>query len=166
MDNLGAVQALGDIIPTYAQQIFGGSKTPRIQEMVLQIDDCCIAANINRHTICVPRNLNIIADYMSKFGTLTGNDSSFTVQPGVRSLLDGAFGTHTVDRFVSRNNVQVSPPRYNSLFLEPEAEWLDEFSCQWAWGPKRLQEITGSIPHTSWQARFSNIFVSARHRVS
>ncbi len=53
----------------------------------------------------------IIADYMSKFGT--GNASSFTqtVQPWVRSLLDGAFGTHTVDRFASRNNVQVSPPR-------------------------------------------------------
>jgi hypothetical protein len=138
MDNLGAVQALGGIISTYAEKIFGGSKMPRIQEIVIQIDDCCIAANINRHTIWVPCNLNIIADYMSKFGT--GNAFSFTVQPWVRSLLDCTFGTHTVDCFASWNNVQVSPPQYNSLFFEPEAEWLDAFSCHWAWGPQNLRE--------------------------
>jgi hypothetical protein len=138
MDNLGAVQALGGIIHTYAEQIFGGSKTPRIQDIVIQIDDCCIAANINRHTIWVPRNLNIIADYMSKFGI--GNAFSFTVQPWVRSLLDAAFGTHTVDHFAFRNNVQVSPPRYNSLFFEPEAKWLDAFSCRWAWGPQKPRD--------------------------
>jgi hypothetical protein len=138
MDNLGAVQALGGIIPAYAEHITGGSKTPRIQDIVIQIDDFCIDANIDRHTLWVPRNLNTIADYMSKFGT--GDKFSFTVQPWVRDLLDSSFGTHTIDRFASRNNVQVFPPRYNSLFFEPEAEWLDAFSCHWTWGPQRQHE--------------------------
>jgi hypothetical protein len=41
----------------------------RIQEIVFQIDDCCIDANIDRHTIWVPRDLNIIANYRSKLGS-------------------------------------------------------------------------------------------------
>ena len=134
MDNLGAVQALGGIIPAYAEQIFGGSNTPRIQEIIIQIDDCCISANIDRRTIWVPRDQNIIADYMSKLGT--GDVFSYTVQPWVRTLLDSSFGKHSIDRFASRNNVQVSPPRYDSLYFEAEAEWLDAFSCHWTWGPQ------------------------------
>ena len=138
MDNLGAVQALGGIITAYAEQIFGGSNTDRIQELVIQIDDCCINANINRRSIWVPRELNTIADYMSKLGT--GDAFSYTVQPWVRSYLDSAFGKHTIDRFASRNNVQVTPPRYNSLYFETEAEWLDAFSCHWAWTPQLTYE--------------------------
>ena len=138
MDNLGAVQALGGIIPAYAEQIFGGSNTPRIQEIIIQIDDCCISANIDRRTIWVPRDQNIIADYMSKLGT--GDVFSYTVQPWVRILLDSSFGKHSIDRFASRNNVQVSPPRYDSLYFEAEAEWLDAFSCHWTWGPQHERE--------------------------
>ena len=84
MDNLGAVQAFGGIIPTYAGQIFEGSKTPRIQEIVIQIDDCCITANINSQTIWAPRNLNIIADYMSKFGILLHCPTLGALPPGCR----------------------------------------------------------------------------------
>ena len=134
MDNLGAVQALGGIIPAYAEQIFGGSNTDRIQDLIIQIDDCCIDANIDRRSIWVPRELNTIADYMSKLGT--GDAFSYTVQPWVRAYLDSTFGQHTIDRFASRNNIQVSPPRYNSLYFETEAEWLDAFSCHWARTPQ------------------------------
>ena len=133
MDNLGAVQALGCIIPAYAEQIFGGSYTDRIQNnLVIQIDDCCINANIDRRTIWVPRELNTIADYMSKLGT----GDAFSVQPWVRTNLDATFGPHTIDRFPSRNNVQVTSRRYNSLYFETKAEWLDAFSCLWAWNPQ------------------------------
>ena len=138
MDNLGAVQALGGIIPGQPHRIFGGSNTPRIQDLVIQIDDCCINANIDRHTSWVPRNLNTIADYMSKTGL--GDEHSFMVQPWVQQLLQAQFGPHTIDRFASRNNVQVVPPRYNSRFFEPEAEWLNSFSCHWDRGPNQIRE--------------------------
>lgn len=63
-----------------------------------------------------------------------------TVQPWVRTCLDSKFGPHTIDRFASRNNVQVSPPRYNSLYFEAAAEWLDAFSCHWTWAPDLTYE--------------------------
>jgi hypothetical protein len=138
MDNLGAVQALGGLVPSDPDRIYGGSNTPRIQELVISIDDCCIEANVDRRTFWVPRTLNVIADYMSKLGT--GDVFSFTVQPWVREMLDSSFGTHTIDRFASYNNVQVSPPRYNSKFFEQHAEWLNAFSCHWTWGPSQQRE--------------------------
>ena len=110
MDNLGAVKALGGIVPAYVEHITGGSKTPRIQDIVIQIDDFCIDANIDRHTLWVPRHLNTITDCMSKFGTR--DKFSFTVQPWVHNLLDSSF----------------------------EAEWVDAFSCHWTWGPQRQHE--------------------------
>ena len=138
MHNLAAVQALGGMVPPDSDHIHGGSSTPRIQQLVISINDCCIEANVDRHTFWVPRALNTIADYMSKLGT--GDSFSYTVQPWVRALLDASFGTHTIDRFASYNNVQVSPPRYNSKFFEPDAEWLNAFSCHWTWGPSQQRE--------------------------
>jgi hypothetical protein len=115
MDNLGAVQALGGIIEPlfllYTEQICAGSNTPRIQDLFIQIDDCCIQANIDWRSIWAPRELNTIADYMSKLGT---GDIFW-----VRTCLDSKFGQHTIDRFASRNNVQVSPPPVQfSLFRD------------------------------------------------
>ena len=62
------------------------------------------------------------------------------------------------------NNIQVFPPQYNSLFFEPEAEWLDP-----ATGPgvhSANTKTIGSIPHTNLLARCSNICASAGHRAS
>ncbi len=101
----------------YAEQICGVSNTPRIQDLVIQIDDCCIQANIDWRSIWAPRELNTIADYMSKPGT--GDIFSSTVQPWVRTCLDSKFGQHTIDRFASRNNIQVLPPPVQfSLFRD------------------------------------------------
>jgi hypothetical protein len=140
MDNLGAVQALGGMVPSDPDRIYGGSSNPKIQELVIKIDDCCIKTNVNRRTVWVPRALNVVADYMSKLGT--GDVFSYTImiQPWVRTLLDDSFGSHTTDRFASFNNVQVSPPRYNSKFFEQDAEWLNAFSCHWTWGPFQQRE--------------------------
>ena len=34
----------------------------------------------------------------------------------------------------------MSPPRYNSRFFEPEAEWLNSFSCHWDLGLNQTRE--------------------------
>ena len=102
MDNLGAVQALGGMVPPDSDHIYGGTSKPRIQQLVISIDDCCIEANIDQHTFWVPRALNVIADYMSKIGT--GDIFSYTIQPLVPTLLDNSCGTHTNDSFASYNN--------------------------------------------------------------
>ena len=86
----------------------------------MDIGDICISKNTKLRTFWVPRELNDIADYMSKVGA--GDLFSFTVQSWVVELLQGMLGKHLIDQFTQRNNVQVRPPRYNSMFLEPEAE--------------------------------------------
>jgi hypothetical protein len=51
MDNMGAVQALGDIIPP--DEIYGVSNKTHTQELAIAFDDICIEANIDRGTILV-----------------------------------------------------------------------------------------------------------------
>ena len=129
MDNSGAVKALGGIIPATPELIFGGSNNPRIQGLVLAIETFCIRHNIDRRTFWVPRSINNVADYMSK--VCHGDHYSYMVRPHLRDYIQRQFGTPTVDRFASRNNIQVPSGRYNSKFFEAEAEWLNAFSCDW-----------------------------------
>ena len=129
MDNMGAVQALGGEIPDRPETIFGGSKTSRIQELAIEIDDLCIEANIDRRTFWVPREHNVEADYMSKI--LVSDPFAYTVLPHTFARLENLFGHHTIDRFASRHNVLVRPPRYNSLYFESAAEGLNAFAAHW-----------------------------------
>ena len=66
---------------------------------------------------------------MSKVGA--GDCFSYMLRPHLRDYLEHEFGQHSVDRFASRNNVQVQSRSYYSKFFEQEAEGLDAFSCQW-----------------------------------
>ena len=131
VDNSGVAIALGGLIPASQDNIYGGSRNrdPRIQALVIEIDDFCVQANINRRTFWIPRSLNQIADYLNK--VRTGDQYSHMLRPEVFAHLQITIGLHTIDRFASRNNVQVYPPRYFSKFFEPEAEGIDAFSCHW-----------------------------------
>jgi hypothetical protein len=138
LDNAGAVQALGGIIPSCPNRIFGGSSQARIQSLVVATDDFCLFHNIDCHTIWVPRSLNSAADAMAKI--CTGDHFSYTLRPNFRDYVENSFGIHTIDRFASRNNVQVCSGRYNSKFFEPEALWLNAFTCHWRLAPSGLPE--------------------------
>jgi hypothetical protein len=109
MDNMGEVQALGGIIPDKPDEIYGGSKNTRIQELAIAIDDICIEANIDKRTIWVPRHLNSEADYMSKI--ILNYPFAYTIQEHTLAHLEQICGHHTIDRFASKCNVRVSPPR-------------------------------------------------------
>ena len=67
VDNSGVAMALGDLIPASPDKIYGGSHNPRIQALVIEIDDLYIQANIDRRTFWVPRNQ--IADYLTMVST-------------------------------------------------------------------------------------------------
>ena len=80
------------------------------------------------------------------------------LSPEVLTHLQTTIGLHTIDRFASRNNVQVFPPRHFSKFFEPEAEGIDAFSCHWKYNeqgelennwlhPPYLAEV---LPSTNW----------------
>jgi hypothetical protein len=138
MDNMGAVQALGGIIPEKPDEIYGGSNNTRIQELAIAIDDICIEANIDKRTIWIPRHLNSDADYMSKI--MANDPFAYTIQEHTFAHLEQIFGHHTIDRFASKYNVRVSPPRYNSKYFEPEAEGLNAFSMHWRLNNQGEQE--------------------------
>ena len=105
----------------------------------MDIGDICISKNTKLRTFWVPRELNDIADYMLKVGADCSAEDLFLfkVQLWVVELLKGMLGKHLIDQFASRNNVQVRPPRYISMFFEPKAEWLNAFSCYWKWAPRK-----------------------------
>ena len=121
---------MGGLLPADRDRIFGGSRNLRIQALVIEIDDICIQFDIDRRTFWVPRNLNTVADYMAKLGA--GDCYSYMLRPEYYRHIELSFGVHSIDRFASRNNVQVHSRRYYSKFYEPEADGLDAFSCQWA----------------------------------
>jgi hypothetical protein len=85
MNNQRDVKDLGEIIPGDPEHISGGFGNPKIQKLVMDIGDICISKNIKMRIFWVPRELNDIADYMSKVGV--GDVFSFTVQPWVVDLL-------------------------------------------------------------------------------
>jgi hypothetical protein len=138
LDNAGAVQALGGILPACPNRIFGGSSQARIQSLVIETDNFCLQHNIDCHTIWVPRSLNSNADAMTKI--CSGDHFSYSLIPEIRDYIQASFGEHTIDRFASRNNVQVASGRYNSKFFEPEATWLNAFSCHWKFSPSGTLE--------------------------
>ena len=65
LDNMGAVQALGGILPHEPNRIFGGSNNPRIHALAVAHDDLCITHNIDCRIFWVPRALNSDADSAS-----------------------------------------------------------------------------------------------------
>ena len=84
-DNSGVAQALGGlpVLQADPDRNFGGSRNPRIQALVIEIDDVCIQFDIDRRTFWVPRSLNTVADYMSKLGA--GDCYSYMPSRGPRS---------------------------------------------------------------------------------
>ena len=130
LDNMGVVQALGGIIPSQPEHIFGGSRNRRIHKLLAIVhDDLCIQHNIDCRFFWVPRALNSVADATAK--VCNGDQYCFMLRPGPREFIQCTFGIHTIDRFASRNNIQVPSGRYNSKFYESGAEWLNAFSCNW-----------------------------------
>ena len=52
------------------------------------------------------------------------------LNPGIFSMLDAMWGSHTIDRFANSFNHQLA--RFNSRFGDPGAEAIDAFTCDWA----------------------------------
>ena len=155
VDNSGVAMALGGLIPASPDNVYCGSRNPCIQALVIEINDLCIQANINRSNFWVPRSLNQIADYLNKVST--GDHYSYMLRTEVFAHLQTTFGPHAIDRFASRNNVQVYPPKYFSKFFEPEAEGIDAFSCHWKYNEQ------GELENNWLHPPYAMIGAAVRH---
>jgi len=71
--------------------------------------------------------------------------------PGTFQELDAQWGPHTVDRFASYYNKQLS--RFNSRFWNPGSESVDAFTCDWALDNNWLCPPVYLIPRVIQHAR-------------
>ena len=129
MDNTGAVKALGGIIPTEPYKVYGGSNNPEIQTLVLEIFKLTVEHNLHLRVLWVPRQLNQVADYLSKVQSI--DHYGFQLSRQTFAFLESVFGEYSIDRFASQNNVMVHSGRFNSRYYEPNSEWVNSFSTDW-----------------------------------
>ena len=95
-----------------------GSKVPALQRMALDINRLCLLASVSIDMQWIPRDLNIIADDISKFVDL---DVYF---------LDELWGPHTCDRFACHYNAKL--PKFNTRFYQPGTSGVNAFAQDWS----------------------------------
>ena len=102
-----------------------GSMKVHLQKLALDIFSSCLNNNISIYLECIPRNLNEIADAISKF--IDYDDWRTTDRFFI--FLNTVWGPFTIDRFASEENKKLQ--RFNSLFWDPGTERVNAFSTSW-----------------------------------
>ena len=126
LDNASAVIALGGKAPMCApDKYYGGSMNPRIHALVVKILDVAATYNMQFQSLWVPRELNVIADYMSH--EWERSHYGYSLSKNAFERLDRAWGPHTIDCFSEAHNCRVASGRFNSQFFCEGSEWVDAF---------------------------------------
>ena len=103
-----------------------GSRTPDLQELVIDIFRLCIQHNIQLAPDWIPREENVVAHKISK--SIDVDD--YMLSPDIFAALDILWGPHTIDRFSSFKTRQI--PRFCSRWRNPGAEVIDALSVSWS----------------------------------
>ena len=115
-----------------------GSMKDDLQSVALDVYNLCTVNGITLIPEWVPREANERADYLSR----NFDCDDWEIDHSVFSLLDKAWGPHTVDRFSSNYNNKCV--RFNSRWWVQEAEAVNAFDqcwsgeCNWLVPPPRL----------------------------
>ena len=99
-----------------------GSKVPALQRMALDIHRLCLLASVSIDMQWIPRDLNIIANDISKFVDL----GDYSINDGVFYSLDELWGPHTCDRFACHYNAKL--PKFNTRFYQPGTSGVNAFA--------------------------------------
>ena len=78
------------------------------------------------HMQWIPRDLNIIADDISKFVDL----DDYSINDGVFYSLDELWGPHTCDRFACHYNAKL--PKFDTRFFQPGTSGVNAFAQHWS----------------------------------
>ena len=103
-----------------------GSKVPALQRMALDIHRLCLLASVSIDMPWIPRDLNTIADDISKFVDL----DDYSINDGVFFSLDELWGPHTCDRFACYYNAKL--PKFNTRFYTPGTSVVNAFAQDWS----------------------------------
>ena len=116
-----------------------------LHKLALDLFSLCLNNNISIYLEWIPRNLNEMADAISKF--VDHDDWSTT--DGFFTFLNKVWGLFTIDRFASAENKKLE--RFNSLFWNPGTERVNTFSTSWEfennWLVPPLYLISNTILH-------------------
>ena len=100
-----------------------GSRKPSLQQEALAIFNVAISSYIRIEPEWIPREANQQADFISH---IIDNDD-WSLHPELFQWLDRQWGPHTIDRFASYSNTQLT--RFNFRFWNPGTETVDAFTC-------------------------------------
>lgn len=103
-----------------------GSKVPALQRMALDIHRLCLLASVSIDMQWIPRDLNIIADDISKFVDL----DDYSINDGVFYSLDELWGPHTCDTLACHYNAKL--PKFNTRFYQPGTSGVNAFAQDWS----------------------------------
>jgi len=102
-----------------------GSQKQHLKCLVLDILQLCLVNDIQIDAQLIPRDANVRADLLSRFV----NKDDWSLNCEIFAQLDSRWGPHSVDRFASHYNAQLS--RFNSRFLSPGCCAVDGLSQDW-----------------------------------
>lgn len=103
-----------------------GSRKVHLQKLAVSIYFLCRRNNIHLNLNWIPRDLNTVADEMSKFVDY----DDWRTSDGFFNHLRSRWGPFTIDRFANQKNTKTV--RYNALFWDPACEAVDAFTQDWS----------------------------------
>ena len=105
----------------------GGTHSLECNKIACEIWTWCIQRNIWVTAIWLPGKENVEADRESR----TFNDNTeWSLKENIFHSIVETYGMPSIDLFASRINRKV--PRYVSWRPDPEAQFVDAFSCSWS----------------------------------
>ena len=106
--------------------VLAGSTKADLQQESLDIFHLCLKWNINLDIQWVPREMNTIADNISKIR----DTDDWEVTSEFFMFMSDIWGPYDVDRFATLENRKTV--RFNSRFFDSECEAVDAFTQNWA----------------------------------
>jgi hypothetical protein len=119
------VTARGDAMNVYFLLERGGSSAEHLQDICLRIFWFCRKHRIQLALEWIPRELNQLADYLSKVKEI----DDFDLQPSVFKFVAKQFGPFSVDRFASSHNALL--PRFFLKFWSHGSAGVNAFTVFW-----------------------------------
>jgi hypothetical protein len=120
------VLARGDALNVFFILLKGGSQAEHLQQICLRLFWFCQEHRIDLHPDWIPREKNLLADYLSKVQEV----DDFSLQPAVFERIMRDFAPLDFDRFASAHNAQL--PVFNSEYWCPESAGVNAFTFDWS----------------------------------
>lgn len=119
-----------------------GSTKPDLHHLALAIFSLSLKHNLVILPEWVPRNLNTIADSISR----VSDYDDWSIDQPTFALIDELWGPHTIDRFASPTNHRVK--KFNSRFWCRDTAGVDAFCHDWSGDNNYLCPPVSLIVHT------------------